>query len=86
MQKTSKILAIALALGALPAAAFAQTTVGGVTVSESGLPYVVEYCQEIASMSPSDAFDHEPSLAQTVASGIYLKSIKPNDCQRAGLV
>lgn len=84
MQKT--ILAIALALGAFPAAAFAQTTVGGVHVSEAGLPYVADYCEELASKSPMDAYEHKPSRAQAAASGIDLNSLQLSDCQRAGLV
>lgn len=86
MQKTSKILAVALALGTLPVAAFAQTPVGTVHVTDAGMPAVIDYCEELATMSPWDGFNHRPSHAQTVASGIYLQSIQLADCQRAGLV
>lgn len=77
-------LAVALSLFAIPA--FAQTTVGGVQVSAEGLPYVASYCQDLDSMGASDRFDHKPSHADSVASGISLKTIKLSDCQRAGLI
>lgn len=84
MKKT--ILAVALALGAFPAAAFAQTTIGGVNVTDAGQSYVADYCEELASMSPWDAHEHNPSRAQSAASGIYLESVQLSDCQRAGLI
>tara|TARA_A100001391_G_scaffold60063_1_gene37453 strand:- start:19438 stop:19704 length:267 start_codon:yes stop_codon:yes gene_type:complete len=77
-------LAVALSLFAIPA--FAQTTVGTVQVSAEGLPHVASYCDEIGSMSVSDRSDYTPGLAQSVASGISLKTITVSDCERAGLI
>lgn len=77
-------LAVALSLFAIPA--LAQTTVGTVQVTADGLPYVASYCADLDSMSASDRFDHTPSLATSVASGIALKTITLSDCQRAGLI
>ncbi|SDG16820.1 hypothetical protein [Pelagibacterium luteolum] len=82
LKKTT--LAVALSLFALPA--FAQTTIGGVPLSAEGLPTVVRYCEDLASMSPSDRFDHRPTHAQSIASGIALRTVSLGDCQRAGLV
>ncbi|WP_417579783.1 hypothetical protein [Pelagibacterium sp.] len=86
MFKKTTTLVAALTLFAVPTAAFAQATVGGVAVPTDGLPYVVSYCEDLDSMSASDRFDHAPRHAQSVASGISLKTITLNDCQRAGLI
>lgn len=86
MFKKIKTLALALPLLALPGVAFAQTTIGGVQVTDEGLPYVVSYCKKLDRLDASDRFHYKPSFGQARNSGIMLKSIKLNDCQRAGLV
>ena len=86
MFNKTKTLAVALSLFALPATAFAQTTIGTVQVSDQGLPYVIDYCQDLADLDAADRYDHDPSLAASVASGISLKTVQFDDCQRAGLI
>lgn len=84
MFKKTSAFAVALSLFAVPA--FAQSTIGGVPLSAEGLPTVISYCEDLADMSPSDRFEHRPTHAQSIASGIALRTVSLGDCQRAGLV
>lgn len=82
----TNFIAIALTLVALPTAAFGQTSIGTVQVTDEGLPHVIDHCRTLHSMSASDRPDHEPGLAQSRASGVRLDTISLDDCKKAGLL
>ncbi len=86
MPKHLRALPVAVCLTIIAGSALASTRVGTLDVSDQGLPYVIEYCEKIASLDPHDRFDFEPSLSDRVSSGVSLKSIQLSDCQRAGLL
>jgi len=87
--KLNALLASLVVAGAgFAVPAMAANTIGTVTtVSDEDWPYVVEYCEDLDGLSPSEAFDFEPSrYAELVTSSIQLSSIKLSDCEQAGLI
>ncbi|WP_404403198.1 hypothetical protein [Pelagibacterium halotolerans] len=87
--KTNMLLASATLIGALAAgSAFAQTPVGTIAVSDQDLPYVAQYCGDMASESSQwDALDVEPKwTAELATPHVQLSSISYKDCQKAGLI
>ena len=60
--KTLVSVAALTAALAISAPAFAQTMVGGVSVSEADLPKVKTYCEElsISALNPTDGADEAP--------------------------
>lgn len=85
MSKLIPVVALALCLVPVAGPALAQTTVGTISVTTEGLPYVGKYCHAIEGMSPSERFDYHPPLAWEVGSGVHLRSIQHDDCKEAGL-
>lgn len=91
---TIKALATPLALLAglaFGTGAFAQTTVGTITVSDEDLPHVQSYCEDLAEEregvnGDQESDDAEPSPLEEVQTDVDLTSITISDCEEAGLI
>ncbi|WP_404403197.1 hypothetical protein [Pelagibacterium halotolerans] len=73
---------------ALGTGAFAQTEVGTIVVSDMELPYVQQYCEDLADAGlGSDPEEREPSPLEEVRTpGVVLGSLHISDCKEAGLI
>lgn len=83
-----KAVALSVIVGALTTTgAFAQTSIGTISVTDEDLPRVAQYCSKMAGKSPSDASDVSPTVAERLATpNVMLSSLSQSDCQRAGLI
>lgn len=92
---------VALAFGlALSGAAFAQTVVGGNTITDEQLPYVQSYCDELAAreaaadqsatsdgdLAEREEIANEISGSEGVFVGFNLSTLTATDCREAGLI
>lgn len=87
--KLNALLASLVVAGAgFAVPALAANTIGTVTtVSDEDWPYVVEYCEDLDGLTPTEAFEKQPSrYAELVTTTIQLSSITQSDCERAGLI